>query len=120
MLILLLNYFLQLLPPPGVRNETRFGNCRVRYSHIFTDRSFAEGFGGFSSNCRLIAVLAIQSRDYIMRILEIYISIAAGLILVYLLVTNYEGTESLFNSISKLNFNAVQALQGKASGGFVQ
>lgn len=55
-----------------------------------------------------------------MRILEIYISIAAGLILVYLLVTNYEGTESLFNSISKLNFNAVQALQGKASGGFVQ
>lgn len=55
-----------------------------------------------------------------MRILEIYITIAAGLILLYLLVTNYQGTESLFNSISKLNFNAVQALQGKASGEFVR
>jgi len=55
-----------------------------------------------------------------MRIIEIYLTIMAGLILLYLLVTNYEGTESLFNSVSKLNFNTIQALQGKASGGFVQ
>lgn len=55
-----------------------------------------------------------------MRLLEIYITLAAGLILLYLLVTNYQGTETLLNSISKLNFNAVQALQGKAQGGFVQ
>lgn len=54
-----------------------------------------------------------------MRTLEIYITLAAGLILVYLLVSNYEGTNTLFNSISRLNFNAIQALQGKAPGNFV-
>ena len=55
-----------------------------------------------------------------MRWIELYITIAAGLILVYLLVTNYQGTESLFNSLSKLNYNAVTALQGKGQSTFVQ
>ena len=54
-----------------------------------------------------------------MRLLEIYITIAAGLILIYLLVTNYQGTENLFNSISRLNYNAITALQGKGEGRFV-
>lgn len=54
-----------------------------------------------------------------MRLIEVYITIAAGLILLYLLVSNYQGTETLFNSISRLNFNAIQALQGKAQGGYV-
>ncbi len=55
-----------------------------------------------------------------LRLVEIYITAAVGLILVYLLVTNYQGTESLFSSLSKLNYNAVTALQGKGQATFVQ
>lgn len=54
-----------------------------------------------------------------MRLLEVYITVAAGLILVYLLVTNYTGTENLLNSFSRLNYNAIQALQGRSEGRFV-
>lgn len=55
-----------------------------------------------------------------MKIIELYISIAAGLILLYLLVTNYEGTERLFGAVSKLNYNSITALQGKGQSSFVQ
>lgn len=55
-----------------------------------------------------------------MKVLELYLTIAAGLILVYLVVTNYQGTETLLGSISKLNYNSISALQGKSQGTFVQ
>lgn len=55
-----------------------------------------------------------------MRLLEIYITLGFGAILLYLVVTNYQGTEVLLNSISKLNYNAIGAFQGKGQTNFVQ
>lgn len=55
-----------------------------------------------------------------MRLIELYITLAVGAIVLYLLLNNYQATESLFGSLSKLNYNAVTALQGKGEGGFVQ
>jgi X-X-X-Leu-X-X-Gly heptad repeat protein len=48
-----------------------------------------------------------------MRTLELYLSGALALVLVYLLVTNASGANQVLDGLGRLNTGAVRALQGR-------
>lgn len=51
-----------------------------------------------------------------MSIFEKYVTGALFLILVYLLVANASGTNTVLKALSSFNVNAISALQGRSSG----